>query len=320
MAQSRFNDYKKLFREKSTWHWQEIMDRLGIARNSVYRLRNQLRDKEGIWLEEHIFNKDVPRGHFRWPSDTPNEDHLSISLRPAEIDALKTAVERMENVTPLVKTALKKLVKSKAIAKKFNNEPILVTPLADNYTADKLFERVSKAIRDRRSAQLSYENAAGQTKTYKFDSYVLIPSDQHLHLVGESHNSIKAGYRKPITLRLDQIKEFTLLKDKFKKPKFDAQSYASKEFGPFKAEGEPVKIRVQFGPEKAGYIKRTKRHKTQKVTIQKDGTALWQINAPLTEALVHWIVSYGPHAKVVEPVELKEQVVDWARGCLEVNG
>ena len=89
MAESRLSDFKALFRERSTWHWQNIATRLGIARTSVYRLRDQLRAKEGIWLEENQFDPEVPKGHFRWPSRAPNEDYLLVSLRPVEIDALK---------------------------------------------------------------------------------------------------------------------------------------------------------------------------------------------------------------------------------------
>ena len=68
MAESRLSDFKRLFREVSPClHVRDIERRLGIARQSVYRLRDRLRDDEGVWLEEHIFNPEVPKGCLRWP-------------------------------------------------------------------------------------------------------------------------------------------------------------------------------------------------------------------------------------------------------------
>jgi predicted DNA-binding transcriptional regulator YafY len=34
---------------------------------------------------------------------------------------------------------------------------------------------------------------------------------------------------------------------------------------------------------------------------------------------VYWIVSYGPHAKVLQPKELKKRVLEWARGVIHAN-
>jgi len=38
---------------------------------------------------------------------------------------------------------------------------------------------------------------------------------------------------------------------------------------------------------------------------------------PISEDLVHFIVGYGPHARVLEPDGLRERVLEWARGVIE---
>ena len=154
---------------------------------------------------------------------------------------------------------------------------------------------------------MTYQNASGEVKTYEFDSYVLIPSGPHLHLVGVSHSSLAAGFDTVIRLRLDQVLEFKLLREYFAKPDFDVADYARRHLGPFHQGGECVTVRVQFGPDKAQYIRHTKRHHSQRVEDQQDGSMIWQIEAPLTQDLMHWIASYGSNARVLGP---KERVLE----------
>jgi predicted DNA-binding transcriptional regulator YafY len=311
----RLTNFKRLFKEKSLWHVSDIQNRLSIDRTKVYTLRDQLQQQDGIWLEENKFHPDVKRGYLRWPSD--NNSHRIITLSPVEIETIKTAIERAKPLAPNVKRALKALTNSEPLKQQLEKPSILYTPLADEYPD--IFDNVAKAILDRRVAQIKYLNAKGETKTYKFNSYVIIPSDVHLHLIGQSHNSIDAGFDTITPLRLDQIKEFKLLLEYFKKPTFDVVAYAANKFGAFTSEGESVTIKVAFSAEKAQYIRRTKRHPTQTVKENKDGSVVWSINVPLTDDLVYWIVSYGPHAKVLQPKELKKRVLEWAKGVLHAN-
>ncbi len=80
-----------------------------------------------------------------------------------------------------------------------------------------------------------------------------------------------------------------------------------------------MRVRVRFSPEKAGFIRRTRRHPTQVVEDLPDGSVVWQVEVPLSEDLVHLIAGYGPHAAVLEPEELRRRVVAWAKGAVAAN-
>ena len=306
---------KRMFREKPLWHVDEIANELGVARTKVYALRDQLRRGDGIWLEENKFNNDVPPGHLRWPQNHPLRE---IHLSSVEVEALKTAIEQMDAVTPLVRRALEELTHDQPIKDYLGGDSVIHIPLSDDFNKA-LFARVIKAIREQKPAQVRYLNSSGILKDYEFYSYVLIPSGQHLHLVGMSKTSKDAGYSSVNRLRLDQIQDFTLLKGQFPKPDFSVEAYVDKHFGPFSGEGEPVRVRVWFSQEKAQYIRRTTRHLSQQTFDQDGGGVIWQIDAPLSDYLVTWIASYGPHARVLEPRELTEKVVAWAEGCVDAN-
>ncbi len=332
MAASKLDEFIKLFQEKRTWYVKDIENKLGVSRQSVYRYRDQLYTQRNISLDSSTRDDDgsllehdtLEKGYLRWPEASEVINDVNLTLTKDQLEALKTAVAQTTHLTPLLQSALSSLGKASSVKKQLQKEPIIYNPQADQYNPE-LFQKISKAILERRIASVSYENAKGQETSYKFNAYKLISSDNHLHLVGVSHNSLAAGFNHPIRLRLDRITQFDFLFSKkrnemyFKNPNFNAKEYAHKEFGAFSSEGEAKSIKVAFSQEKAHYIKRTKRHPSQTVNLQEDGTALWQITAPLSQDLIFWITSYGPHAKVIEPQELKEQVKDWAKGSYDAN-
>lgn len=100
MAESRLGDFKTLFREKPVWHVNEIRERLGVSRQHVYRLRDELYSREGVALEAAIRDDDgsllpsdqVKPGYLKWPEATPLEDDVSFSLSKLELAELREAV------------------------------------------------------------------------------------------------------------------------------------------------------------------------------------------------------------------------------------
>lgn len=293
--------------------WKDIATHLRVKRQTVYRLREKAQSL-GVWVLTHQDDPTVPPGWFRL--ENPTEVELLFRLTREEVDALKAAVSRVEHLTPLANKALMKLGRGEVRAQA--KEPVVYTPLTDEYP-EGLFDRAVQAIRARRTCEVTYKNAKGEVKTYQFDPYVIIARDPHLYLVGANHNSRKAGHDPIKDLRLDQVLELKLTTERFKKPDFDVKAYAQSRFRAFSGEGKPVRVRVRFSPEKAGYIIRTRRHPTQVVEVLTDGSVIWQVEVPLSEDLVHFIVGYGPHARVLEPEELRQQVVAWARGAVEAN-
>lgn len=314
--ESRLPDFIRLLQEHPQGlPVKELARRLGVQRQSVYRLREKAQAL-GVWVVAHGDNPEVPKGWFRL--EDPAEVRLSLRLTWAEVEALKDALARVENLTPLARKALSRLVQG-GLPRFQEHTPVLYTPLADQYP-EGLFRRVVSAIRRRRVCKITYRNARGQVKEYLFDPYVLIARDPHLYLVGANHNSRRAGHDPLVELRLDQVVSLKLTRMRFPKPDFQVQDHVRQRFRAFRGEGDVVRVRVRFSPEKAGFIRRTRRHVTQQVEDLPDGSVIWQVEVPLSEDLVHFVVGYGPHAQVLEPAVLRERVLEWARGILEAHG
>jgi len=314
IMESRLLDFLRLLLEHPDGlPVRTIAERLQVARQSVYRLREKAQTL-GVWVLTQKESPDLPPGWMRLEETRKVEVTFRLTLE--EVEALRAAVERIQPITPLARKALERLLGGKLDPSE--EKPVVYTPLVDEYPKG-LFERVTRAIRERRTCEVTYKNAKGEERTYRFDPYVLVARDPHLYLVGANHNSKRAGYNPIKDLRLDQVVHLRLLKERFPEPDFDVKSHIRNRFRAFSGEGEPTRVRVWFSPEKAGFIRRTRRHPTQVVEDLPDGSVVWQVEVPLSEDLVHFIASYGPHARVLEPEELRHRVVAWAKGAVKAN-
>jgi predicted DNA-binding transcriptional regulator YafY len=157
--ESRLPDFLRLLGEHPKGlSVQKIAAQLRVKRQSVYRLREKAQSL-GVWVETHRENPEVPPGWMRL--EAPLEVTLRLTLEEAE--ALRAAVERMEPLTPLAKRALARLaLRTIPSPGKDRQDPVVYTPLVDEYPPG-LFERVVRAIRERRTCLVTYKNAKGDT-------------------------------------------------------------------------------------------------------------------------------------------------------------
>ncbi|MGQ9456635.1 MAG: helix-turn-helix transcriptional regulator [Armatimonadota bacterium] len=80
--------------------------------------------------------------------------------------------------------------------------------------------------------------------------------------------------------------------------------------------GVPVKVRVLFTPEVAQMVAEVKRHPTQLVYPQPDGSVIFEVNVSGVEEIAAWIMGFGKNAVVLEPESLRDYILDQARGML----
>ncbi len=80
--------------------------------------------------------------------------------------------------------------------------------------------------------------------------------------------------------------------------------------------GEPVTVRVRFAPEVARMISESRRHPTQIISPQPDGSVIFEVTVAGIEEIAIWIMGYGKHATVLEPDSLRELILDHAQATV----
>jgi predicted DNA-binding transcriptional regulator YafY len=85
-------------------------------------------------------------------------------------------------------------------------------------------------------------------------------------------------------------------------------------------QGKPVKVRIWFSPDAAGYIKEKIWHDTQKIVPQTDGSIVFEAKVAGTEEIKFSVMSWGSRAEVIEPQSLREEIRLEAETAVEKYG
>jgi predicted DNA-binding transcriptional regulator YafY len=73
--------------------------------------------------------------------------------------------------------------------------------------------------------------------------------------------------------------------------------------------GVPIRVAIEFDASIADSIRGREWHPSQQLQVQVDGTVRVALVVAPDTALRSWILSFGPHARVVSPGWLAEQIL-----------
>jgi predicted DNA-binding transcriptional regulator YafY len=108
-------------------------------------------------------------------------------------------------------------------------------------------------------------------------------------------------------------------KDAFEVPEeFDFEEFMRPSFGVF--QGEPVKVKIWFSPDAAGYIREKIWHDTQEIVPQKDGSIIFEAEVAGTDEIRFWVMSWGSKAEVLEPESLREEIRKETEAVMSIYG
>ncbi len=179
----------------------------------------------------------------------------------------------------------------------------------DQEAVTPILERLRRATRERRRVQLIYR-AYNQPETTErtFDPYALVHGWGWWYIIGYCH--LRAAYR---SFRVDRIVDLALLDETFDMPAdFDIHAYLASN----PTEQRLVKVRLRF---KAEFKQLAQDNRSWWETLEElpDGS----ISVTMLNPDVLWassiVLSFGPAVEVLEPEEVKEQVIAWAQAVID---
>jgi len=111
-----------------------------------------------------------------------------------------------------------------------------------------------------------------------------------------------------LTLAVERIRKITETGSSFEYPKdFDPEELLESAFDI--VYGDPIDVKIWFSADQARYIKEKRWSKTQKIEDQDDGSIIFSMETSGGWDVVRWVLKYGGEAKILEPKELKEDIV-----------
>jgi predicted DNA-binding transcriptional regulator YafY len=164
-------------------------------------------------------------------------------------------------------------------------------PYKDYARFKEIINRVNEAALQKKSVEMVYFTMSRKKEgKRKVDPYRIWFFNGTFYLIGYCHqrNEVRV-------FALDRIKMLHQTKESFEVAEdFDFEEFMRPSFGVY--QGEPVKVRIWFSPEAAGYIKEKIWHDTQKIVPQKDGSIVFEAEVAGTEEIKFWAMSWGSKA------------------------
>lgn len=282
----------------------------GMTERSVFRDMNDLR-AAGVPIDfDPEIDGYVIRGDFFLrPTEFSLDEALALCL-------LATQVRENEQL-PQTKPAAKAIQKLRCnLPGTFREEleqlmPHVTVALArrENEGNQDVFEKMRTAIANRRSLICAYETPRRKDDTpYRFDPYALYFGQRAWYVIGKRHTDGEIR-----TLKLSRFVQCRSTDQPFQIPDdFTVETYFGNAWRMMRDDTRYT-IQLWFSPAVAETVADTWWHATQQVDDHDDGSITTWFEVDGLEEIVWWILSYGPHCKVIEPAALRERVISLIR-------
>jgi len=173
---------------------------------------------------------------------------------------------------------------------------------AKNY--DEIVARLIEASAGRRVGQMRYYSASSnREKDYEVHPYYVSYFDGGLYLT-----AYVPEYRQIRNFAVERIRTFSPGKHTFTAP-------AEAEGHPFAASlgvnhGRPERVEIEFAPRVARYVRERQWHASQQMQDTPDGRLRLTMKVCRDWALRSWLLGFGPHARVIAPAALAEEILE----------
>jgi proteasome accessory factor B len=188
----------------------------------------------------------------------------------------------------------------------------------DYSTKAEVIDRLMVGIEDCRAVFITYQSLrATEPVTYDVYPYGLAYHRGSLYLVGRNPQREQVCHWKVDRIERAEIDEF-----RFQRPAdFELQEHLASSFGIYHGDGAAeVRIRVRFSSAVARYVEESQWHSSQRLTKERDGSLLAEFCLDNTEEIKRWVMSFGPHAVVVEPETLRREILAELQSLLAAYG
>lgn len=308
----------RLFQKNITLTTTEILDMLndkfaGISKRSIQRDLKVLEDEGLIELEKRgqasVWKLIKNRKFQRPPINISGNEILSFYM-------LKAYISTFEGTT--IEKDIKKLsdkIENLAPGDVFLEDTLYWNQNSGSYDYSMKPNIISILIQhivEKNWVEISYQKMSDDL----IGSYLILPCSLYtyngaIYLVAYYSQSKK--HHNFLIQNIIEVKES--LNQSMKTPDFDYKDFKKKRFAVFG--GDINKVKILIKKEFVKYFENRFWHSTQKMIDQKNGDVVLNMDVPVTPELLSWICSWSDFITVLEPPELKEQLVSRLKASLE---
>lgn len=294
------------------WRTKELADELNVSEDTISRDLKELSRDGSLPL--------ITRGStagFTWelaPDYHPPLDPLVLDFADgaALYAAARLLWQQHDERNDAVRHALLQLISILPQPLSEHLETVVAERRSETASTDttSIFAALSQGWLSGRIVELTYDPPNIPRYTCHFAPYLLEPS-------GIGHTLYFIGHSDPPgelrTYKLERIRAATLTSEPFEVPSdFDAIALRERAWGIMYGKGELVHVKLRFSQFVSRRVRETTWHTSQKLTDAHDGL-IWEADIGDITEIRPWIRGWGAECEVLEPEELRDDLVREAR-------
>ncbi len=291
----------------------DLASRCGVTTRTIRRDLQAL-EEAGFPLYD---DRSADDGRTRWRVNGQAFKGLSAGLTVSELCALyfsRTLVESLSG-TPFrdqVESAFDKLATGLTphMRQFLDQLPRVIATKADplrrpgSPRQQQIVARALEATLHQRQAQLVYHSkSSDRTKSYLVHPYRLAYAQGGLYLL-----AFVPEYGEVRTFAVERIEDVSLLEERFTPLEELPDAAFPHSLGVHS--GPPERVDIAFEPAVADYVRAREWHPSQQLQEAGAGGVRMTLRVCRDRALVSWILSFGPFARVLAPESLAHEIAD----------
>ena len=290
----------------------EMAEMLNVTRQTIYKDIDRLSfDGIPIYEENHRFYLDA---------QYLNEIQLSLAQTWFMYLPLRRIVRADLHRYPLVRSLLHQV--AVLFDPELADQLVPDTTEIDETAADPIFRDLVYCWHKQRHVELRYlrPNADRPSKLvvapWWFEPAVW--SDAFYLICGLKKPD---GSHEPLTLKLDRIQSVQILDLPFERPiGREITTRLEETWGIWVGEEEPVQVTLRFHNRQYQRLKETRWHPTERVSLDQEGSVIWQAHVSEPHEMLPWIRGWGADVEVLAPDYIREQIASEAETTARLYG
>ncbi|HEY76140.1 MAG TPA: WYL domain-containing protein [Thermoflexia bacterium] len=297
----------------------ELARRLGVHRSTIHRYLPDLTYRFAVYETEDgrlVIDRDQYLTNVRLTLHEAMALHLAARMMSTRTDrhnphaasALRKLGVALERLAPLVGRHLRISADVMDDAAR-RHDPVYLEVL----------ETLTRAWSEGRKVRVWHQHE----ETRKVFEYVFAPYFIEPYPVGQTTHVI--GWREPPgavrTFKIERIQRIEMLDERYEVPAdFDPREHLADAWGIWYTDAEPVEVVLRFHPRVAHRVRETRWHWSERIEEQPDGSLIWRARIAEPREMLPWIRGWGADVEVVEPRELRRELMREAKRLMRVYG
>jgi predicted DNA-binding transcriptional regulator YafY len=177
--------------------------------------------------------------------------------------------------------------------------------LKDYSHSKQVIEALTRAVFNKLTARIAHRAVHHERAIEReVDPYRFWYVNNGLYMVGHDH--LKNDLR---VFAVERIQTVSITNRRFEiPPDFNFEEFKKTAFNLIW--GEPQEVKIRFSPSQAPYIRERTWHLSQRIEDEPDGSIILTLQVADLWEVKRWLIGFGAEAEVLEPAELRKEIID----------